>query len=369
MWVLTVLTLAATAPAQSQTEPPPSQQTPSFRAQSTLVLVPTLVRDHAGKPVFTLTANDFTVTDNGVEQKVSLEDDTDSQPLALVVAVETGGGGARQLENYGNLPTLVESLVGNVQHQVAVIDFDSESRLDQDFTSDWVPVAGALQSLRPGNDGAAILDAVSYSVDLLRQQPPQYRRAILLLSETNDHGSHIGVAETVRAVSDTNTIIYSLAFSSTKSNLKKNGSRILRDDRPGPPHGCMGKDPDDPDQNRLLQAWNCLGLLAPPIRAAQLAVMAGVDGLRRNAPETIAQLTGGEYYKFNNPRSLEGALVSISNHVPNRYVLSFRPQDPQPGPHALEVRLKDYSKLDITARKTYWADNGATAARQPPPKP
>ena len=187
MWVFAALTLAATIPTQGQAGPPPSQQTPSFRAQSTLVLVPTLVRDHAGKPVFTLTANDFTVTDNGVEQKVSLEDDTDSQPLALVVAVETGGGGARQLENYGNLPTLVESLVGNVQHQVAVIDFDSESRLDQDFTSDWVPVAGALQSLRPGNDGAAILDAVSYSVDLLRQQPPQYRRAILLLKIGRAH--------------------------------------------------------------------------------------------------------------------------------------------------------------------------------------
>ena len=54
--------------------------------------------DKSGKPVFTLTANDFTVTDNGVEQKISLEDDTDSQPLALVVALETGSGGARQLD-------------------------------------------------------------------------------------------------------------------------------------------------------------------------------------------------------------------------------------------------------------------------------
>ena len=50
-----------------------------------------MVRTKAGELVFTLTANDFTLTDDGVEQKVTLEQDTDSEPLALVIAIETGG--------------------------------------------------------------------------------------------------------------------------------------------------------------------------------------------------------------------------------------------------------------------------------------
>ena len=342
--------------ALAQTEVTPPQQTPSFRAQSTLVLVPTLVRDKSGKPVFTLTANDFTVTDNGVEQKISLEDDTDSQPLALVVALETGSGGARQLDTYSNLAPLIEGLVGNVPHKVALVEFDSGVRLLHGFTADWDEVTATLHSLNPGDNGAAILDGVAYSVDLLREQPPAYRRAILLLSETVDHGSQTGLAEAVRSLSDTNTIIYSVAFSTVRSDLKQKGPRIVNDDRPGPPHGCMGKDPNAPDQNRLVQAWNCLGLLAPPLKVAQLAVMMGMDGLRRNAPESIAHMTGGEYYQFSNARNLEKGLVTISNHVPNRYVLTFNPPSPQLGPHALQVRLRNYSGLEITARSTYWVD-------------
>ena len=335
-----------------------AEQTPSFRAQANLVLVPTLVQDNSGRPAFTLTADDFTITDNGVPQKIALEQDADGQPLSLVVAIETGGSGAGHLDEYRDLGILIEALVGDIDHRVAVIEFDSRQHLLQDFTSNWDTVNQGLSTVSGGDAGAAILDAVNYSVNLLRNSPPAYRRAILLLSETQDRASEIGLAETVRSISDTNTIIYTLAFSSTKANFKHNGSHILGDDRPGPPHGCMGKDPTAPNENKLLQFWNCLGLLAPPLRVAQLAVLAGVDSLRRNVPETIAQLTGGEYYKFNNGRSFEQALVTISNHVPNRYLLSFHPQSPAPGPHVLEVKLKDYPKLKVTARKAYWVDAG-----------
>lgn len=352
------------APVLAQT--PPEQQTPSIQVQSNLVLVPTLVKDKKGNPVFTLTANDFSVTDNRVEQKIQLEDDTDSQPLALVVDIETGGAGARQLDLYRNLTPLIEAAVGAVPHKVAIVDFDSQPRLLHDFTSDLDSFPGYLQDLlTPGDKDAAIFDSLAYSVNLLREQPPEYRRAILLLSETVDHGSQIKIGEALRAISDTNTIIYSLAFSTTKSDLKHDLPRTVSNpDQPGPAGGCMAKDPDNPDQNRLLQFWNCIGLLAPPLKAAQVAVMAATNSLHSNAPESVAHLTGGEYYKFNNTKSLEKGLFTISNRVPNRYVLSFRPQQPTPGPHALEVKLKNYSGLEITARSTYWIDDKTVSPAQ-----
>jgi len=36
-------------------------------------------------------------------------------------------------------------------------------------------------------------------------------------------------------------------------------------------------------------------------------------------------------------------------------VLSFHPQSPHAGFHSLQLRLKDYPDLSVTARSSYWA--------------
>jgi VWFA-related protein len=377
---LIALSLAPFATAQTVTPPTPSS--PIFTAHSSLVLVPALVRTKTGELVFTLTADDFAITDDGVEQKVTLEQDTDSEPLALVIAIETGGAGADQLDKYRHLATAIESLVGGVPHKVAVVAFENRPRLLQDFTSSQNVVNYTIRGLNEGSraHGGAILDALAFSVDLLRQQPPEYRRAILLLSETIDHGSHIKMVDALRAISDTNTTIYSAGFSSAKSDVRHYTSEELPTERhgttltnPNPQHpgGCMAKDPNaDPDapQNKLSQAYDCLGQLAPPLAVIKIAAIAAEEGMQRNAPETVAHLTGGEYFPFSSTRNLESALLTISNHIPNRYVLSFQPKSPHPGLHSIELRLKEHPDLVVMARRSYWVDetNGDTG---PSPHP
>ena len=370
---VTVMLLSFIAFGQSQT--PPALQAPPLRAQSTVVLVPALVRNAKGELVFSLKADDFRVTDDGIEQKLTLDGDTDGEPLALVVAVETGRAGGRRLDAYRNLNTVVAAVVGNVPHRVAVVGFDSSPTLLQDFNSDTDAAGVALHDLEAGDKAAAILDGVKFSVDLLRRQPPSYRRAILLISESVDHGSQTTMEDTLRAIGDSNTAIYALGFSTGKSEAAhyanrelptKVGGGGLENEHPNPPHGCMGKDPDpDAPTNKAVQAFNCLGLLAPPLAVVTVAGIAAANGLQRNVPETVAQLTGGEYFHFEDTRSLVSGLLTISNHVPNRYVLSFQPQSPHPGFHAIELRLRDHPGLRVTARSGYWADSEGAAGSQP----
>lgn len=127
----------------------------------------------------------------------------------------------------------------------------------------------------------------------------------------------------------------------------------------------MGKDPHpDPDatHNKAIQAYDCATQLLPPLALAKMAAIMASDGLKQNVPETVARLTGGEYFKLSNPKNLERDLATISNHIPNRYVLSFQPQAPHPGLHALDLRLKNYPNLQITARRTYWIDDSSVSA-------
>jgi VWFA-related protein len=375
---------------------------PALSAYSNLVVVPALVRSRSGELIYTLTADDFTLTDDGVPQRLTLEQDAGAEPLALVVVIETGGAGAREFNKYKSLAPglgpMLASIVGNVPHRVAVVTFDSQPTLLQEFTSDLDIAAGAIDGLQVdctrqhhlehcgselaihdvplGDNGAAILDSLGFSVDLLRGQPREYRRAILLISETLDRGSHLTLEDALRDVSDTNTAIYSIGFSTGKSEAAHYAARelptqpgrphgnllSLENHHPNPPGGCMAKDPNpDPDasQSKAVQLYDCMTQLAPPLALAKMAAIMASDGLKRNVPETVARLTGGEYFNLTNPKDLERDLAKISNHIPNRYVLSFQPESPHPGLHALSLRLPDYSGVAITARGSYWADMSA----------
>jgi VWFA-related protein len=353
--------------AHGQTGEPAPQSAPKpLTVRSNVVLVPALVKDKSGETVFSLTADDFALTDNGIPQPLQLESDTDALPLALVVVVETGGEGASRLRDYHNLDPILHALIGDVQHRVAVVSFDSTPRLALDFTPDATTAANTISSLHKGDQGAAILDALSYAIDLLRKQPPEYRHAVLLFSETEDNGSRTTLEDAVRAVDDTNTAIYSFAFSTTKSAVKHEGSKLpapggtAYTDVPYGPGGCMSRAPGaDPDAHgkRSVQALDCASDLLPPLRLVRMAFLAARDGFKRNVPESVAKLTGGEYFTFKNPKALTQEMLVVSNDIPNYYVLSFRPQSPETGFHALDLRLKSDPKLLVWSRKAYWVDD------------
>src|ERR1700753_426602 len=113
------------AHAQNNGQPTSDSQISTLTSRSNLVLVPALVKDSTGKVVFSLTADDFILTDNGTPQAVRIEEGALGQPLALVVIVEIGGEGAAHLRDYRTLGPVLDAIIGGVQHNVAVISFDS----------------------------------------------------------------------------------------------------------------------------------------------------------------------------------------------------------------------------------------------------
>lgn len=413
-----LLPLSVAAFACSLCAQMPVPQRP-LTSRSTLVLVPAFVHEKNGDPVYSLSAADFVLTDNGKPQTLRLEEDSGDRPLALVIAFEVGGAGTREYDKLGALVPMLKALLGGVPHRIAVVGFDSKPTLVQPFTDDVDAAKDALLALQPGctrqshidncagphpvhnaslgDNGAAILDSIALSVDLLRTQPTRYRRVVLLVSETVDRGSQVTLEEAVRAFSDTNTSIYSIGFSTAKSEaahyahqqlptgpgtpaqaadesktMPPGGFTLfdLANHIPNPPSGCMGKVPDaqltdDPDQNlgRFSRLYDCVGQLVPPLLFARVATIAATNGLKRNVPETVARLTGGEYFKLTNAKSLERDLSAITNHLPNRYMLSFQPVSPQAGLHHLSLQLRDRPGLVVQARSTYWSDDAIAEAR------
>jgi VWFA-related protein len=359
-----LLCLAASRVRAQQSEP----AQPSLTVRSTLVESPVLVKTKAGQVVFKLTVDDFLLTDDGVPQHLTLDQDTDSQPLALAIVVETGGAGAGHLNDYKQLDAILDALVGGVEHRVALIGFDSAPHLLTPFTPDTGAASHQLASLHGGDPGGAILDGVAFAVEQLRAEPVRYRRAILLLSETVDHGSKTTLGEALRLISDTNTTMYCFAFSSTTAAVTHEASKVGqvsvngvsgKPAEPGPPHGCFSRQGADAEYEGHYgkQVLDCISQLAPPLRLATMAFLAARSSLRTNTAETIAQLTGGEFFRFHAAKDLKAGLIAVSNDVPNYYVLSFRPTSLSPGLHVLHLEVKDRPQLVLKSRSEYWIDS------------
>jgi hypothetical protein len=214
--------------------------------------------------------------------------------------------------------------------------------------------------LNEGDQGAAILDGIALAVSQLRAQPTRYRRAILLLSETIDQGSKTTLDEALRLISDTNTSMYSFGFSSSRSAVSHEASKFgFGGTEPGPAHGCFSHNEVDSEYegHYSKQVLDCISQLAPPLRLATMTFLTARSALRTKTAESIAQLSGGEFFHFHDAKDLKAGLITVSNDVPNYYVLSFRPTTPAPGLHALHVEARGRLQWVLTSRREYWIDD------------
>jgi VWFA-related protein len=305
-----------------------AQQAPNLRVQSNVVLVPTLVKDAEGHVVYGLTQNDFVIEDDGVEQAVYLDESAESEPASVVVAVQTGRRAWREYSRMRGIGPMLTPVFDQLRSRVALVEFDSHVRLVENFSDDETSIYEDLKNLQPGDNGAAIRDAVDFSVRLLEKEPADRQRVLLLVSENRDHGSHVTKTDdVVAAIGNSNTVVYALAFSPSLSQVLDTERGVNRDEA----------------------YWD-----APPDIIGTLLMAR--NAMKKNITRAIAEMTGGEYELFTTRKGFEVRLVDFNNHLHSRYVLSFAPQEPHPGLHQIQVRLKQsLPRTTVRSRTSYWA--------------
>lgn len=284
------------------------------------------MRDANGKPFYGLQTKDFVIEDDGAQQVVHLDEAAESNPVSLVIAIQRGRRAAYEFPRIQGLSSMLQPILDQAEAEIALVEFDSTVELTRDFTGDGRVITEDLKNLQYGDNGAAILDAVYFSEKLLEKVPQDRQRVLLLISETRDHGSVWAkkIEDVVTLIGNSNTTIYTLPFSPSLSNVldTMRGNNIEE----------MNEGPD---------------LLAPLRLAAQ--------AMKKNAPKTIASMTGGEYELFDTRSSFENHMLDFSNHLHSRYLLSFEPKDPHAGLHQIHVALRNPGEGTVLARSRYWA--------------
>src|SRR4051812_40769121 len=304
-----------------------AQEMPRFASRTNLVPVPTLVRDAEGNAIYGLHAEDFIIEDDAVPQTVHLDEAAEGEPLSLVIAVQTGGRAKREFGRISGLASMLDPILSDQNNEAALLFFDSQLDLVRDFTGNADDIEPALRNLQSGDSGAAILDAVAYSARLLARRDEGRRLVILLISETRDHGSKfVKFDEVLRLIGENNISVFAVPFSPYISQQLD----VVR-----------GANRDEWTPN-----INILEKLA-----------AARQAMRKNIPQALTSMTGGEYELFTTRNAFEADLTTFSNHLHSRYQLSFEPNDPHPGLHQIRVKLRDPGKnWSVLFRSSYWVE-------------
>jgi VWFA-related protein len=313
-----------------QATPQPDGQGFTLRTQANVVLVPTTVQTKHGEMIYELKPEQFVVEDNGVPQEIHVDVDTDALGLSLVVLVQCSRAAGFEYTKLQGIAEMVDDVAGGSPREVAVVTYGSAPLLLGKFSSSVDDMARALGRLEPCEDSdAATIDAVDYATRLLDARKNHYRHAILLISETRDHGSEKKPEKVIAALGRTNTVVDAVAFSPGRDE-------IVNDLHYGGGSGPVG-----------------------------LLVMA-VNALKKNAAKELAALSGGEYINFATQKGFDSGLHQIANHVHNYYLLSFQPHveangEPSPGMHRIRVRVPDYPDAKLRFRESYFAGDVSTA--------
>jgi VWFA-related protein len=185
-----------------------AQNPTTLRVDVRLVNVVATVTDASGKFVPNLTADDFTVLEDGVPQKISHFSQDREVPVSVGILLDTSGS---MIEKMRAAIEAVDRFVKNIHKDddIFLMTFSGRITLEQDFTNDRAKLSRALNSLSVGG-GTVLFDALNRAIDKVHEGKHD-KKAILLISDGIDQGSRSTTMETLLgAIRGSEVLVYGL---------------------------------------------------------------------------------------------------------------------------------------------------------------
>lgn len=322
-----------------------------FGSEVNVVTVPVTVTDRKGIYVNGLEAFDFRIYDNRKPQVID-SFEVAFLPISMVICVQSSDRVEGILPEVTKTAILFTDMVLGEFGQAALIAFDQRVRLMQDFTNDEKKIEKALKDITLGSDAVRLSDAVYEGIRMLVKRPSTHRKVIVVISESQETASEVGLGETMRTAQIQDIMIYPVRLSTIKGWFK-------RDDKPIPPSIPPGvqarasipgaaETPTTQMQHRVRATPNVIPIVIDLVR--------GVKNLLFNNPlELLAVGTGGRVYSPMTEDGIQKAIMGIGEDLRSQYLLSYRPNNLNDSGifHRIEVEVF-YDRAKVRARPGYW---------------
>jgi Ca-activated chloride channel family protein len=297
---LAVVALSAVAAAAFAQAPASQPGGPTFKGGVDLVTIRAVVRDSKGRPVTTLTKNDFELLDNGRAHDV-IAVEQDNGPVGLALLFDISGsmdvndrfGRARE-QGYFLLSGL-----RNGEDEAAIYAFDSRLHVIQPFTTELDRLRGSVTEF--SRWGMTSLHDAIASASRTMDARATRRRALVVLTDGIDTGSKLTPAQVSAIASSIDLPVYIVAVVQSIDDPRTGGS------------------------NQAL--------------AGELA--------------DLARWTGGQLFVSTSMSEASNVARQITSELRQQYLIAFEP-GATPGWHSVEVKVRRKGHT-VQARSGYMA--------------
>ncbi|CAN5268162.1 hypothetical protein BH10ACI1_BH10ACI1_00870 [soil metagenome] len=181
-----------------------------IKVETTLVSVPVIVSDRQDRYVPNLTAKDFMIYQDGVEQKIDFFAATD-EPLNIALLIDTSRSTTEVLDK------IKDSALDFIQKfrpedKAMIVSFDYAPHVLSPLTADREQLKRAIKNAKIGEFfGTTLHDAVFETVNKSLAQI-KGRKAIVLLTDGKDAGSRVYDTDLFYSLEESDTLVYTIFY-------------------------------------------------------------------------------------------------------------------------------------------------------------
>lgn len=187
-------------------------QQPVFRAQTDLVTVGVTVRDRAGTPATTLDQRDFTVLEDGREQRVTYfargDQENGAVETHIGLLLDTSGSMGADIELARKAAVRFLNTIRDAV-DMTLVDFDAEVRIARYTQQDFPRMVERIRSRKLGGE-TAFYDALGVYLD--GSAGADGRTILVIFTDGGDTRSSIPFKDVMNLLRATDVTVYAVGF-------------------------------------------------------------------------------------------------------------------------------------------------------------
>lgn len=186
-----------------------AQEGATFTSDVRVVVLHASVMDKSGKLLTNLPQEAFKVFENGIEQQIK-KFQREDVPVSMGIIIDNSGS-MRDKRQKVESATLNLVKAANRNDEIFIVNFNDDAFLDVPFTNDVKKLEEGLARI-DSRGGTAMRDALSMSLDEVKDKGKRPKKVLLIVTDGNDNTSLITLEKLLEKAQRAEVLIYSIGL-------------------------------------------------------------------------------------------------------------------------------------------------------------